>query len=67
MCRRYKPDALSAPVTAPVLPESLREKSLQHNHDAGHLGVEKTLRRLQNEAYWVYMRNYVRKYCYECI
>ena len=34
---------------------------------AGHLGVEKTLRRLQNEAYWVYMRNDVRKYCYECI
>ena len=70
MCRQVNPDALSTPASVPVLPESLRKKALQQNHDdvsAGHLGVEKTLCRLQNEAYWDYMRNDVRKYCYECI
>ena len=70
VCRRYKPDALSVLITVPVLPKSLQEEALRHNHDdvsAGHLGVEKTLHRLQNEAYWVYMRSDVAKYCHECI
>ena len=42
VCRRYKPDALSTPVTVPVLPESLRD-----NHDdvsAGHFAGYKMRR-----------------------
>ena len=43
---------------------------MQKNHDipsSGHLGADKTLSRLQTEAYWAGMSVDVEKYCRECI
>lgn len=55
-----------------VLPSELRQQALFNSHDvpqAGHLGVEKTLRRLSLKYYWPNMlrevANYVRK-CAVC-
>ena len=43
---------------------------MQKNHDipsSGHLGANKTLSCLQNEAYWAGMSVDVEKYCHKCI
>ena len=68
--RRYSPGPTSDIVTVPVIPSVLRQQVLQKNHDipsSGHLGADKTLSRLQNEAYWAGMSVDVEKYCRECI
>ena len=52
--RKYSPGPTSDTVTVPVIPKALRQQILQQNHDlpsSGHLGADKTLGRLQNEAY----------------
>ena len=57
-------------VTVSVLPGSLRREVIYRNHDAptaGHQGFERTLSRLELEAYWVSMTSDVEKYCRECI
>ena len=44
--------------------------ALQHCHDecsAGHLRVEKTLHKLQQEAYWVYMAKDLEEHCRQCV
>ena len=56
-------------VTVPILPASMQQQALNRNHDAptaGHLGSEKTLQRLRQEAYWVTMANDVVRYCQQC-
>ena len=68
--RKYSPGPTSDTVTVPVIPKALHQQILQQNHDipsSGHLGVDKTLSRLQNEAYWAGMSVDVEKYCRECV
>ena len=67
---RYSPGPISDIVTVPVIPSVLHQQVLQKNHDipsSGHLGADKTLSRLQTEAYWAGMSVDVEKYCRECI
>ena len=69
LCRRYSPGPTAKTVTVPVLPRSLQAAALRRCHDAptaGHLGYEKTLHKLQQEAYWVYMSRDVDQYCRQC-
>ena len=52
-----------------LLSESLQREALQRNHDAPsacHQGVEKTLQRLKQEAFWANMANDVNQYCSKC-
>ena len=70
VCRQYCPSPMSDVITVPVIPPSLRPQLLQQTHDApsaGHQGFDKTLRRLQQEAYWVGMARDVELYCRECV
>ena len=69
LCRRYSPGPTSNTVTVPVLPKSLQAAALHGCHDdpsGGHLGYEKTLHKLQQNAYWVYMSRDVEQYCRQC-
>ena len=48
---------------------SLRAAALHRCHDdpsGGHLGYEKTLHKLQQEAYWAYMSQDVEQHCRQC-
>lgn len=70
VCRCYRPHPADAIVTVPVLPPSLRHQAIFQAHNApsaGHLGKEKTLHRLRQEAYWVNMAKDVEQHCRECI
>ena len=67
VCRRYDPDPVTSTVT---VPRNLRLMALHCCHDecsAGHLGVEKTLHELRQEAYWIYMANNVEEHCRQCV
>ena len=58
LCRCYSPGPTSNTVTVPILPKGLQVAALHRCHDnpsGGHLGYKKTLHKLQQEAYWVYM------------
>ena len=58
LCRCYYPGPTAKAVTVPLLPRSLQTTALHCCHDAptmGHLGYEKTLHKLRQEAYWVYI------------
>ena len=71
---------LSRPITASsheildqiVVPCSLREKVISLAHEnmmSGHLGVNKTFKKVSNYFYWPSMRREVKKYvnsCHEC-
>ena len=70
VCRRYAPSPASDVISVPVLPESLQREALQRNHDApsaGHQGIEKTLQRLKQEAFWANMAKDVNQYCSKCV
>ena len=57
-------------ISVPVLPESLHREALQRNHDApsaGHQGVEITMQRLKQEAFWANMAKDVNQYCSKCV
>ena len=61
---------MSDVITVPIIPPSLRPQLLQQTHDtpsAGHQGFDKTLQRLQQEAYWVGMAHDVELYRRECV
>lgn len=52
-----------------VVPEKKVEQVLRFRHDiptSGHLGVEKTLERIQQAFYWPNMTESVRLYCRQC-
>ena len=58
LCRWYSPGPTANTVTVPILPKGLHVAALHHCYDdpsGGHLRYEKTLHKLQREAYWVYM------------
>ena len=68
VCRQYCPSPMSDVITVPIIPPSLRPQLLRQTHDAssaGYQGFDKTLRRLQQEAYWVGMARDVELYCRE--
>jgi len=51
---KYSPGPTSDIVTVPIVQKALRHEVIQKNHDppsSGHLGADKTLRRIQSEAY----------------
>ena len=57
-------------VTVPLLPPSQCQGTLHLCHDVpstGHLGMAKTLKRIQQEAYWVGMVRDVHSYCTNCM
>ena len=67
--RHYSPGPTSNTVTVPVLPKSLQSAALRSCHDdlsGDHMGYEKTLHKLQQEVYWVYMSGDVEQYCRQC-
>ena len=69
LCRHYSPGPSSNTVTIPVLPKSLQSTALRSCHDdlsGGHMGYEKTLYKLWQEAYWVNMSQDVEQYCRQC-
>ena len=69
VCRKYSPGPTSDTITVPILPPSLQLDALHRSHDApaaGHQGIEKTLERLRQKAYWVNMSQDVEKHCREC-
>ena len=69
VCRTYKPDGNMDAVTVPLLPPSQRQSTLHRCHNvpsAGHQGIAKTLKRVQQEAYWVGMAKDVQLYCTNC-
>ncbi|KAL5481615.1 hypothetical protein EMCRGX_G021810 [Ephydatia muelleri] len=68
--KRYAPSPASDVISVPVLPESLQREALQRNHDApsaGHQGIEKTLQRLKQEAFWANVAKDVNQYCSKCV
>ena len=69
LCKHYSPGPTAKTITLPVLPRNFQAAALRHCHDAptaGHLGCVKTLHKLQQEAYWVYMSRDVDQYCRQC-
>ena len=56
VCHTYKPDPGMDQVTVLLLPFSQRQDTFRLCHDVpstGHRGVDKTLKQVQQEAYWV--------------
>ena len=52
-----------------VVPHALRQKTMEVAHDSimsGHLGVKKTLDRIQSSFYWTKIRNDVKRFCHLC-
>ena len=52
-----------------VVPRSKQAEVVFHHHNnvtAGHMGVNKTLKKIQQKFYWVGMKHHVQKYCREC-
>ena len=52
-----------------VVSHALRQKTMEVAHDSimsGHLGVKKTLDRIQSCFYWTEIRNNVRRFCRSC-
>ena len=66
LCRRLKPVGESPGRIQTVIPEVLRREVLSDLHEGpmgGHLGIDKTLGRLQERFYWPGHYNDVRDWC----
>lgn len=51
------------------VPDRMKQTVLEENHDlqtAGHLGIRKTIKRIQQRYYWPKMANDIRKYVRRC-
>ena len=51
------------------VPESLKEDILKLYHDvptAGHLGIDKYLKKIKQDLHWSSMKDDVTKYCSSC-
>ena len=69
ICREYAPGPTSEIIQVPLIPDSERPTILQSNHNSptpGHQGIDKTLNRIRQVAYWVNMAQDVDKHCREC-
>jgi len=63
------PDGLLCWKNRIYIPEGLRQRVIQSEHDskvAGHFGRERTMELLSRNFYWTNMERDVRKYCSEC-
>ena len=63
------PSPSSEIVTVPILSPSFHQLLLMCCHNpisVGHLGSERTLERLHQEAYWIGIARDVEQYCQEC-
>ena len=52
-----------------IIPRTRRRAVLQQMHDgplAGHFGVDKTLKKVQESFYWVNMKDDIISYCHSC-
>ena len=70
VCHTYKPGLSQHSITVPLLPDSLHTSAIYQSHNiptSWHQGTAKTLRRLQQVAYWVGMAEAVAKYCNQCV
>jgi hypothetical protein len=55
-----------AKATNKLIPESLKEDILKLYHDvptAGHLGIDKYLKKIKQDLHWSSMKDDVTKYC----
>ena len=51
-----------------IVPKALQKQFLAHAHEhAGHQGMERTLHRLTQNAYWVGMARDIAQYCSRCV
>ncbi len=67
ICRRVQTPTMPEGKLRIVVPRSQRRKLLQIAHeDSGHQGMERTLSRLTEMAYWVGMARDVAKHCQTC-
>ena len=69
LCRHHQPKGRATGTLQTVIPEALRQEILADLHEgvAGdHLGVDKTLTRLQERYYWPGQYNEVREWCRNC-
>ena len=69
-CRQYAPGPTNEKIEVPLIPLSCQQQVLHSCHNApssGHQGVNKTLARLRQEAFWVGMAEDVEVYCHKCI
>ena len=67
--RRWTPSSNEGPVTQLVLPAQLRAEILHQLHDlrvVGHLGVQRTLARVQHRYYWPGCALDVARWCASC-
>ena len=70
VCHTYKPGLSQHSVTVPLLPDSLHKSAIYQSHNiptSRHQGTTKTLKRLQQVAYWVEMAKAVAQYCSQCV
>ena len=69
-CQKYALGPTDEKIEVPLIPLSCQQQVLHTCHDApssGHQGLNKTLARLGQEAYWVGMAEDVADYCCKCI
>ena len=69
-CRQYVPGPTDKKIQVPLIPLSRQHQALHSCHDvpsSGHQGVDKTLARLRQEAYWVGMAEDIDSYCRQCV
>jgi len=67
-CDRHRPSDM--PIKQLVVPVSLRQQLISVAHEelpSAHLGVKKTLDRLQRHFFWQGINSDVRKYCASCV
>ena len=67
-CDRHRPSDM--PIKQLVVPVSLRQQLIYVAHEelpSAHLGVNKTLDRLQRHFFWQGINSDVRKYCASCV
>ena len=68
LCRKVISPTMTDPKHLIIVPNSLQSLFLQFTHeDSGHQGIERTLSRLTDVAYWVGMARSVTHHCKVCI
>ena len=68
--RISKQTPFDSPIKCRIIPESMQKKIIERHHDppiCGHLGLEKTLARLERNVYWPGMKLTVLNYVSSCI
>lgn len=69
LCRKYYDDKTDSHFLQILVPYSLREDILNQLHDhvtAGHLGMTKTLEKVQKRFYWYKYKDFIENWCNKC-